>query len=101
MKIGGKLTSESWSGDVAEEVASTKLTASADQSAVDFRVSLVSFIICNMIVPKEFKSAEVCSLSSGKLVGSEYIKLELYHTFYVGLLTDLDLAFHRHENVLC
>jgi hypothetical protein len=68
-----KLTSESSSG-VAEEVASTKLTASADQSAaVDFRVSLVSSIICNMIVPKEFKSAEVCSLSSGKMVGSEHI----------------------------
>ena len=69
----GELTSKSSSG-ITEEVASTKLIASADQSTgVDFRVSLVSSIISNIIVPKEFKSAEVCSLLSGKMVGSEYI----------------------------
>ena len=63
-----KRTSESSSGD-AEEVASTKSTASADQStAVESTDSLVSFIISNMIAPKEFKSAEVCSSSSGKRV---------------------------------
>jgi hypothetical protein len=67
-----KLTSESSSG-VAEEVAFIKWTASADQSTdVDFRVSLVSSIISNIIVPKEFKSAEVCFLSSGTIVESEY-----------------------------
>jgi hypothetical protein len=55
-----KLTSKSSSG-VAKEVASTKLTTSADRStAVHFRVSLVSSIISNIIIPKEFKSAEVC-----------------------------------------
>jgi hypothetical protein len=64
----GKLTSESSSG-VAKAVASTKLTASADQdTAGDFRVSLVSSIIYNMIVPKAFKSAEVCSSLSGNKV---------------------------------
>jgi hypothetical protein len=89
----GKLASESSSG-VAEEVASRRLTASADQSTgVDFRVFLVLSIISNMIVPKEFKSAEVCSLSSGKMVGSEHIQLEPYDAFWIGLLTDLDLAF--------
>jgi hypothetical protein len=61
-----KRTSESSSGD-AEEVATTKSTASADQSVVvESRDSLVSFIISNIIAPKEFKSAEVCSSSSGK-----------------------------------
>jgi hypothetical protein len=50
------------------------LTALADQSAtVDSRVSLVSSIISNMIMPKEFKSAEVCSLLSRKMVGSKHI----------------------------
>ena len=64
----GKLTSESSSG-IAKEVASTKLTASADQSAsVECSDSLVSSIISNIIVPKEFKSAEVCSSLSGKRV---------------------------------
>jgi len=65
---GDNLTSESSSGE-AKEVASIKSTASMDQSTVvDSRVFLVSFIICNIIVPKEFKSADVCSSSSGKRV---------------------------------
>jgi hypothetical protein len=67
-----KLIFES-SSSVVEEVASTKLTASADQStAVDFRVSLVLFIIYNIIMPKEFKSAEMCLLF-GKMVGFKHI----------------------------
>jgi ABC-type Mn2+/Zn2+ transport system permease subunit len=69
----GKLISKSLSG-IIEEVASRKLTASADQSTgIDFKVFLVLSIISNIIVPKEFKSTEVYSLLSGKIVGSEYI----------------------------
>jgi len=69
----GKLTFESSSG-VAKEVASIKLTALADQfTIVDSRVSLVLSIISNMIVPKEFKSAEVYSLLFRKMVGFKHI----------------------------
>lgn len=60
---------------------------------MDFKVSLVSSIISNIIVLKEFKSAEVYSLLSGTIVGSKHISLEIYETFWIGLLTDLDLAF--------
>ena len=54
------LTSESSSG-VDVEQASTKLIASSDQTseAVEVRVSLFSLINSNIIVPKEFASAEV------------------------------------------
>jgi hypothetical protein len=67
----GKLTSDSSSG-VAEAVASTKWTASADQPLGEAsKLSLFSFIICNMIVLKDFESAEIYSLSAGISVGSE------------------------------
>jgi hypothetical protein len=66
------LTLESSSGD-AEHVASKKLMASADQSPRpgNFSVSLSSLINCDIMARKEFKSAEVCALPVGSIVGSE------------------------------
>jgi hypothetical protein len=66
------LTSESSSG-LEKDIAFRKSIASADQffKAVDVSVSLVSPIKSNMSVLKEFKLAEVCVLSSARIVRSE------------------------------
>jgi hypothetical protein len=65
------LTSESSSKD-AQDVASTKFVAAADQvpNTVVFTVSCASFIKVNISIPKEDTSAEVGSFSSGIMVGS-------------------------------
>jgi len=70
---GGRsvFTLESLSGD-AKDVASKKSMALADQPTRpgNSSVSLFSLINCDITFPNEFKSAEVCVLPAGRIVGS-------------------------------
>lgn len=93
-----KCTSES-SSAVDQEVASTKSTASADHVA-DLKVCRVSFININTSAPKQDISAEVCSSSIGRIVGSKCYR-SVYNCVGLEGFTNFHVAFVRDPNRPC
>jgi hypothetical protein len=77
-----------------------KLTVLADQTPglIKSSFSFGSLINCNMTVCKEYKSAEVCALSAGRIVGSGYN--QSYSSGLGESPTNFNEAFLRHPNTL-